>query len=61
MAIINELIEYVDVICSDNKTISDEFKVLPFVESQLLEQQVLRFFFLYFLIFSRLINLTLTH
>ena len=33
MAIINELIEYVDVICSDNKTISDEFKVLPFVES----------------------------
>ena len=33
MAIINELIEYVDVICSDNKTISDEFKILPFVES----------------------------
>ena len=33
MAIMNELIEYVDVICSDNKTVSDEFKVLPFVES----------------------------
>jgi dihydroorotase len=33
MAIINELIQYVDVICSDNNAISDEFKVLPFVES----------------------------
>ena len=32
-AIINDLIQYVDVICSDNNTISDEFKVLPFVES----------------------------
>ena len=31
--IINELIEYVDVICSDNNTINDEFKILPFVES----------------------------
>ena len=27
--IINELIEYVDVICSDNNTINDEFKILP--------------------------------
>ena len=31
--IINDLIQYVDVICSDNNTIDDEFKVLPFVES----------------------------
>lgn len=31
--IINDLIKYVDVICSDNNTISDEFKVRPFVES----------------------------
>jgi len=31
--IINELIQYVDVISSDNNTINDEFKVLPFVES----------------------------
>ena len=27
------MIEYVDVICSDNNTINDEFKILPFVES----------------------------
>ena len=56
MAIINELIEYVDVICSDNKTISDEFKVLPFVESTP-GATSFEIFSLYFLIFSRLINL----
>ena len=32
-AIINDLIQYVDIICTDNNTISDEFKILPFVES----------------------------
>ena len=32
-AIINDLIQYIDIICTDNNTISDEFKILPFVES----------------------------
>jgi len=32
-AIVNDLIKHVDLICTDNNTISDEFKVLPFVES----------------------------
>ena len=32
-AIVNDLIKCVDIICTDNNTISDEFKVLPFVES----------------------------
>ena len=51
-AIINELIEYVDVICSDNNTINDEFKYFHLL-SQHLEQLVLRFSFRCFLIFCK--------